>query len=388
MAGSGKNKKMKVLMVSRDRTIFDKDSETRRRMIEYGHLASELHIVVLSQKPKGKKQGSNFGFENKKFNNVFLYPTNSVNRWFYIFDAYRIAKRIIGCYPSASRGYLVSCQDPFEAGLAGWLIKRKFGLALELQVHTDFLSPHFRRESFLNKIRVLLAEFLLPRASCVRVVSERIRDSLKVGGGRALKTDPFVLPIFVDVDTIKKASIKVNLRQKYPQFDFIVLMAGRLSREKNIGLAVRAMAEIVKIHPKVGLIIVGNGPEKSKLKLQVLNRKLGDNVIFEEAVPFEILISYYKSADLFLLTSNYEGYGRTIVEAAVAGCKILSTEVGVAREILPMESIFEPGNRKALEEKIVKALEGEIGSVRQFSFPTKAQYLEKYKAGWLACLGS
>jgi glycosyltransferase involved in cell wall biosynthesis len=357
-------------------------------MIEYGHLASELHIVVLSQKPKGKKQGSNFGFENKKFNNVFLYPTNSVNRWFYIFDAYRIAKRIIGCYPSASRGYLVSCQDPFEAGLAGWLIKRKFGLALELQVHTDFLSPHFRRESFLNKIRVLLAEFLLPRASCVRVVSERIRDSLKVGGGRALKTDPFVLPIFVDVDTIKKASIKVNLRQKYPQFDFIVLMAGRLSREKNIGLAVRAMAEIVKIHPKVGLIIVGNGPEKSKLKLQVLNRKLGDNVIFEEAVPFEILISYYKSADLFLLTSNYEGYGRTIVEAAVAGCKILSTEVGVAREILPMESIFEPGNRKALEEKIVKALEGEIGSVRQFSFPTKAQYLEKYKAGWLACLGS
>ena len=45
------------------------------------------------------------------------------------------------------------------------------------------------------------------------------------------------------------------------------------------------------------------------------------------------LISYYKTADLFLNTSLFEGYGMTLVEARAAGCKVVSTDVGVAREV-------------------------------------------------------
>ena len=44
--------------------------------------------------------------------------------------------------------------------------------------------------------------------------------------------------------------------------------------------------------------------------------------------------SYYKTADLFLLTSNYEGYGMAVVEAMAAGCPVIMTDVGLAGEVL------------------------------------------------------
>ena len=41
-------------------------------------------------------------------------------------------------------------------------------------------------------------------------------------------------------------------------------MASRLSREKNISLAINALAEITKKYPKTGLVIVGDGKEKER----------------------------------------------------------------------------------------------------------------------------
>ena len=73
-------------------------------------------------------------------------------------------------------------------------------------------------------------------------------------------------------------------------------MASRLTKEKNIGLAVESLPNDAKI----GLVIVGDGPEKEKLKFQVSSFKLQDNIIFE---PWpDDIVSYYKTTDLFLLT--------------------------------------------------------------------------------------
>lgn len=321
----------KVLMISRDRDIFKENSEARRRMIEYGALAEKLRVIVL----------------NRPFRSL------------------KIGKEIKGFD-------LVTTQDPFETGLIGWLAAKIFGARLQLQIHTDFLSEYFWKESLLNKIRVLTAKFLIPKADCVRVVSERIKKYLGKG---------IVLPIFVDIEEIKNVPIKTNLRDKYPQFNFVILMASRLTKEKNINLAIEAMEGIVKKHPKTGLIITGSGSEEKKLKAE--SYKLKANVIFEPWT--DDLASYYKTADLFLLTSNYEGYGRTLIEAAVVDCKIISSDVGVADEILEKENIFAPGDKNALEEKIIKAISGEIKPAKPVKIKTKKEYLEKYGNGWKNC---
>jgi len=313
---------MRVLMLSTDEDIFKKGSAVRARMVEYGKSVEELHIVVYTKGPTTNNQQPTTISER-----VFVYPTNTRFKPLYFFDAYKISKSLV----VGRKLSVITTQDPFETGLVGYFLKRKFQLSLQIQAHTDFLSPYFWRESLKNKIRVLLGKWLIKRADSIRVVSQRIKDSLKsIVNGQMSKV--VVRPIPIDIEKIKSAPINTELHKKYPNHDFIILMASRLTKEKNIGLAIEVMRDIVKKHPKTLLLIVGDGPKRSKLELGIMNYELGSNVKIE--LWTNDLVSYYKTADLFLLTSNYEGYGRTIVEAAAAGLPSVMTDVGLAGNFL------------------------------------------------------
>ncbi len=295
---------MKIINISSDRNLFVLGSAVRERVKGYAE-ETDGYLVVI---PGGGKNLTAQVSEKLKvislgrLQALFWHPREN-------FD-------------------LVTAQDPFENGLTAWFLTKRLKAKLELQIHTDLLSPYFTRYSLLNKIRLVLAKFLLPRADQVRVVSNRIKNSIMTQF-RIPDTKIEVRPIFVDIEKIKNATIKTDLHKKYPQFNKIILMASRLTKEKNIKLAIELMPKFLKQEPKTGLIIVGSGPEEKKLKAK--SAKLKDRIIFE---PWSNdLSSYYKTADLFLNTSWYEGYGMTLVEARAAGCPVLSTDVGVAREV-------------------------------------------------------
>lgn len=366
---------MKVLMLSTDASIFEPASESYSRMKDYGTLADRLDIIVCtSGSPKQELVISG---------NTRAVPTNSRSKLWYVRDMLHVARR------SVTGGVdVVTSQDPFETGLAGWLAARRFKAKLQLQIHTDFLSPYFSRKSFKNKIRVMLAKWLLPKAHSIRVVSERIKNSLLDLGLSESKI--IVLPIFVDVVKIQSAPISVDLHKKYPQFDFIVLMASRLEREKNIELAIDAMKDIIEKYPKTGLVIAGVGSLRQALEKQVLGNKLSGSVFFEGWI--KDISSYYKTADVFLSTSNYEGYGIGIVTAGASSRTIISTDVGVVGDgINQGNSLVIPVNDK---QKIVESiftlrsgpqLAKEFGlrareAVR--SFDSREEYLKKYKGSW------
>jgi glycosyltransferase involved in cell wall biosynthesis len=200
-----------------------------------------------------------------------------------------------------------------------------------------------------------------------------------------------VLPIFVDIKKIQSAKIKADLHKKYPDYDFIILMASRLSKEKNIGMAIEAMKELSlksKVKSKMLLLIVGDGPEKEKLIVKCRMLNVVDNVKFEPWT--DDLVSYYKTSDLFLLISNYEGYGRTAIEAMAAGLPVVMTDVGLAGEILVDDldgRIVPVGDAKALIEAILQLLENPLkreefkqNSLKLLEkWQTKKEYLDKYK---------
>lgn len=372
-----------VLMISSDRKVFEKDSAVRRRMIEYGGLVDELHIIVFSRRIRNEKIADN----------VFVYPTNSFSRWCYIFDAIRIGKELIAKdYELKAKSWLVTAQDPFETGLAGWRLARVFKAKLQIQIHTDFLSPHFSKESILNKIRVLIAKFILPKADCIRAVSLRISDSLTANNYK-LKASSTILPIFVDIEKIRTTPPSFDLRQKYPQFDRIILMVSRLSKEKNIGLAIDAMSEIVKKHPKTGLVIVGSGPEEQSLRLKTKNYGLLTSIVFEGWQ--NDLISYYKTADLFLNTSNYEGYGLMLAEAAICGCPTVTADVGIASELQKNGaniSICPAGDKDCVTKEIINRFSKPKSINLPWNPPVslvesnKNEYLKKHADLWQKCL--
>ena len=372
---------MKILSISTDRKIFEAGSEVQKRMSEYGKLFDELHIVVFADKDLGHKNV-------KLTENIFIYPTNHKYKFLYLWRVYKIVKSILTTnYELRATDWTITVQDPFETGLVGWLLKLRYQLPLQIQIHTDIFSPYFWGESLKNKFRVLLAKFLLPHADGIRVVSERIKNSL-VASHFSLSTKITVLPIFVGAKKIQSAKIKVDLHQKYPAYDFIILMASRLTREKNISMAIEAMAEVIKKYPKALLLIVGEGSEKEQLQLKTKTYNLKPNIAFEPWT--KDLISYYKTSDLFLLTSNYEGYGRTVIEAMAAGVPVIMTDVGLAGELLidDLDGLVVPvRDKNVLIEAIIRLKEDKekrenfIKESKKVidSLPEKSEYLTSYK---------
>lgn len=379
---------MKVISIGTDRNLFKDGSSVRDRQIEYGGLFEELHIVVFTKK----------GFASKVqlSPNVWVYATNSFSQLTYIRRAVKIAEHIAKDRNLKKTDTLVTVQDPFECGLVGMKIKKKLGMPLHVQIHTDFLNPFFVQESILNKIRIGIARKVLPNADGIRVVSQKILDSLK-GISLASHVKKVVLPIFVDISKYETAPITSNLREKYPQFNFIILMASRLTSEKNIPLALRAFKQVANTYSKIGLVIVGTGPEKFKLEKLTRDLNLGNNVVFEGWQSD--LASYYKTAHLFLVTSNFEGYGLTIVEAVAAGCPVISTDVGIAHDLLQdgISLVCPVGDRKCLVDKISQLIEDqgmrmnfaqEAGlRIKKMMITDKKVYLEAYKQSFESVFG-
>jgi glycosyltransferase involved in cell wall biosynthesis len=258
---------------------------------------------------------------------VWIHPTNSVFKWAYPFSALRIFKKELSDF----KPHVITTQDPFETGLAGFLISKRVHTKLHIQIHTDFLSRYFTYNSVLNYIRVIIAKWLLPKAHAVRAVSLRIKKSLaRIDPSLPARTS--VLPIYSDISVFKQVQTAVDLHKKYPHFSRIILMASRFTQEKNIGLALSLLRDVVGKYQNVGLLIVGEGPEKHYLEGLVLRYHLDRNVVFE---PWQQNIhAYFASADIFLTTSLYEGYGLTLLEAAVSGCPIISSDVGIATTII------------------------------------------------------
>src|SRR3989344_3130494 len=300
----------RVVVVGTETAVFQEGSPVRERILAYTKCLASTDIIVMC----GKK------FEKEQVReHVALYPTNSRTRFMRIFNAIRIGKKL-------PRADVVTAQDPFETGLAGFFIARALGARLHVQIHTDFLSPHFARLSLVNRCRALLARFVLSRADRVRVVSERIAQSLQTKN-YTLKTNPTALPIFVDISAIRAATPSPDLVNHFSKFKTRLLVVSRLEPEKNVALTVVSFARSA---PKNAcLIIVGDGRERGKLERLAQNEGVMGRVFFEGK---QDAANYYALADLVLVPSRYEGYGLVIIEALAAGKPVLSTDVCIARE--------------------------------------------------------
>lgn len=352
-------KKGRLLMISTDRLIFDEKSSVRARQVEYAKEWEEVHIITFKSKvqnPKFKILSYDYNGEQIS-DNCWVYSTDSSYKFLYPFDAIRIGRKII-----KERNITeITCQDPSLTAMAGVVLKKAFNLPLEIQIHGDIGSPYFAK-SFSNKIRLILAKKYLPKADKIRVVSNRIKryvesflgcsgcDTSRLGDVTHPEIE--VRPIFVDKETIKNSPVLVDLNRKYKQFSYVALMASRLEKEKNIELAIDAWQLVTKSFSKAGLVIVGNGSEEYRLKKMVVERGLTKNVVFEDWADKATLYSYYKTADLFLNTSFFEGYGMTLVEAESAGCKIISTDVGVAGEVGATITSFDARNLSCKVAKV------------------------------------
>jgi len=107
----------------------------------------------------------------------------------------------------------------------------------------------------------------------------------------------------------------------------------------------------------------------------------------------EDLDNYFNQADAFVLTSNFEGWGLAVIEAAGCGLPIIMTDVGCAGEVIKNSEsgiVITAGDKHKLIEAMFKIIEDEnlrkkLGANAKLAasrLPSEEQILELYKKSW------
>ena len=151
-----------------------------------------------------------------------------------------------------------------------------------------------------------------------------------------------------------------------------VLAIGRLEPVKGFDLLIESWVNVNK-----KLLIVGDGPEHSKLNSLIDKHGLGDFITITPSVSKEDLIEYYQKASLLIVSSRREGGPRVALEALYLHIPVISTNVGHMSQILPQELLAEPDNLESLKSLIDNWIDRSMSQESIFEYVAEEYSIDK-----------
>lgn len=147
-----------------------------------------------------------------------------------------------------------------------------------------------------------------------------------------------------------------------------IVTCGRLTEQKNHKLLINAFAKVQKAYPFAVLKIYGEGTLREELQDQINALNLNEKVFLMGAT--NNVAKALETADMFVLSSDYEGMPNALMEAMAAGVPCISTDCpcGGPRELFAEElsdKLVQCGNVEELAEKICKALEAAENGMKE-----------------------
>ncbi len=208
----------------------------------------------------------------------------------------------------------------------------------------------------------LAARWYLPRAAGVMGVSNGVSADIRHAAGlESEKVHTIYNPILTE-ELYRKAAAPVDHPWFVRDRDWLtVVTVGRLTEQKDHDTLLRAIREANRERP-VRLFVLGQGERRSEL--EVLADELGIGEIVEFAGFDPNPYRYIAGADVFALSSQWEGFGNVLVEALAAGIHVVSTDCPSGpREILDngrFGELVPVGDSNALAAGILRAGKREV----------------------------
>ena len=165
---------------------------------------------------------------------------------------------------------------------------------------------------------------------------ERIREQYGCGDEQALSYSP-------DTDTP------------------MLLAVGRLVARKGYMTLLRAMPDIIKDIPNAKLVIVGRGHMKSRLEKNAKKLGISNSIHIQSSLSFSELSQHFRSADLVVYPSYYEGQGLIPLESLASGTPVATVDQEPLTEMVDTSvgGLFKRGDPKDLARCVNAMLSSE-----------------------------
>jgi glycosyltransferase involved in cell wall biosynthesis len=199
------------------------------------------------------------------------------------------------------------------------------------------------------------------RLACTLVPSPDARRKLLEAGFLNVE----VLGRGVDTELFHPAKRSEALRREWGVADGVpvALVVGRVSPEKNIGLAIRAFERMRAACPELACVVVGDGPVRARLERE------HPSVKFTGYRTGEELAACYASADILLFPSETETFGNVLLEGMASGLAVLAYDDAAAawhgrhrENLLKVAKALESAFLDAAVELLDPALRATLGT--------------------------
>lgn len=214
-------------------------------------------------------------------------------------------------------------------GLIGLALKSLFGTPYVVYLHGGEMAPYLK----FAVVRAVSRKIVRGASAVVTNSSFTIRHFLDLAISHP-RTE--VLTMSVATDRFHPGLDPQVIRHKYAlDGQKVLLTVGRLVERKGHDMVLRALHTVRKTAGPVKYLIVGRGPEESRLRALARELKCAEDVIFIGHVPEEDLPLFYAACDIFVMPSRalphrdgIEGFGIVFLEAGACGKPVVGGRSG------------------------------------------------------------
>jgi len=218
------------------------------------------------------------------------------------------------------------------------------------------VSAHFTRrpldEKIISKVASILHFKTISKCSHLIAITEQVKRIYS----KLLDEDKIsVIPLGVDTKLFQP-------KEERTKEEFEVLFTGSLYPLKGIEYLIKSMKHVICMQKRVKLRIVGEGPEKERLKFLIGKLGLRDKVIFEGFVPHDKIVKYYQNCDVFCFLTLGEPFGIAILEAMACGKPVIASKIGGPAEIVKDAEtgfLVNPRDTETVAERIIQLIKDE-----------------------------
>ena len=212
---------------------------------------------------------------------------------------------------------IIDCQQfPLFSCFSSRLVSRMRKTPLVItwyEVWGDYWFDYLGYKGLIGReIERNIASFKCPTISVSVMTANRFRAGFK-------KSVTTVIPVGIDISRIQ--SIPPSTQESD------IIFVGRLIKEKNGALLVRAFHSLSTPHKNIRLVIIGDGPEREVITALIHDFSLNDRVSLSGfADDHDDLIARLKSSKVFVLPSTREGFGISALEALACGIPVVTVD--------------------------------------------------------------